>query len=320
MQTNLLEEISLEPASYARKSIFEILEDPEATAVLPSLQAVISELEALTQSGDARLEEITRLVRLDQSMSLHVLRIANSAYYGPAHPIVDVQSAILYIGLNTLRGAVASTRCIETTCHIRPGVMDWTEFWIHAAGVGQMTLHLASRLREPGLPLESFYLMGLLHDIGKVVLACLMPDDFNEIYERAATGEAAPSALEVEVLGVDHGLLGAWYLERQGIPLTVREPVRFHHSGVLEDKAHFRHAALIRLADRLVLDFELGQSGNHAPAVDPFESDEWKWYVENCDLDAADQYALKPALIKQLAQTSDLVREIIQGASTHFAP
>jgi HD-like signal output (HDOD) protein len=305
--------------TYARKSIFEYLEDPEATSVLPSLQALVRELESLTRKGDSPLDEISQLIRMDQSMSLHVLRIANSAYYGPVTPISDVKAAILYIGLGTFRGALASTRCIETTSRIRQDVLDWTAFWLHSAAVGHMTMHLAARLHKPALPPESFYMMGLLHDIGKVVLACLMPDEFNEVYSRSAAEKISPAIIEVEVLGVEHGHLGAWYLERQGIPLTVREPVRFHHSGSLEEKLHFQHAAIIRLADLLVLDADLGDSGSHLDRQDPFASAEWKWYLETCRLEAAAD-AARFSMTTQLAQTADLVREIISPFSHELAP
>ncbi len=99
--------------SHSKKSIFEYLEDPKAAATLPSLKSVLNELEMLTQKNNMRLDEVTQLVQVDQGMSLRVLRMANSVYYSPSVPIMDVQDAILYIGLNTFRGAVASTRCIE---------------------------------------------------------------------------------------------------------------------------------------------------------------------------------------------------------------
>jgi len=310
MNTHLLDPNLPAADSRTRKSIFEYLEDPEASSVLPSLQALVRELESLTRQGNSPLEDIAHLIRMDQSMSLQVLRIANSAYYGPVAPIADVKAAILYIGLGTFRGALASTRCIETTSRIRQDILDWTAFWMHSAAVGQTTMHLAARLHHPALSAESFYLMGLLHDIGKVVLACLMPEEFNEIYARAAAEKRSPAEVEVEVLGVEHGHLGAWYLERQGIPLNVREAVRFHHSGSLEEKQHFQHAALIRLADRLVLDLAVGDSGSHAAPADPFASDDWKWYLKTCRLEAAED-AVRLSLTTQLAMTADLVREII---------
>jgi putative nucleotidyltransferase with HDIG domain len=309
MTQNLLEKNLPSGTALPRKTIFDHLEDPRATSVLPSLQILVRELEALTRQGDSPLEDISQLIRMDQGMSLQVLRIANSAYYGPVSPIADVKAAILYIGLGAFRGALASTRCIETTSLIRQDILHWTAFWMHSAAVGQMTMLLAARLNKPELPPETFYMMGLLHDIGKVVLACLMPDEFNEIYSRAAAEKISPAVLELKVLGVEHGHLGAWYLERQGIPLTVREPVRFHHNTERDEKSHLRHAALIRLADLLVLDAGLGDSGNHMP-VDPFASDEWKWYLETCRLESAVD-AVKFSITTHLAETADLVREII---------
>jgi HD-like signal output (HDOD) protein len=297
--------------SGSEKSIFDYLEDPKATGTLPSLKSVLRELELLTQKSNTRLDEVTQLVQVDQGMSLRVLRMANSVYYAPSEPIMDVQDAILYIGLSTFRGAVASTRCIEKTCHIKQSVMDWKDFWTHAAGVGQITTELALHLTEPGLPGESFYLMGLLHDIGKVVLAHVTPDEFNRIYLQAAAEKRAPAPLEMEYLGVDHGQLGAWYLEKQGISVAICEPVRFHHAPILENKPQHKHALLVRLADLLTLHYQLGQSGNYSEPGDPFLSGEWKAYLKLCPQAHGDGEHLKNTLIDRVARISDLVRKII---------
>jgi HD-like signal output (HDOD) protein len=293
------------------KSILDYLEDPKATATLPSLKSVLSELETLTQKSRLQLDEVTQLVQVDQGMSLRVLRMANSVYYAPSEPIMDVQDAILYIGLSTFRSAVLSTRCIEKTCHIQQNALDWKDFWIHAAGVGHITMELATHLKTTELKIESFYLMGLLHDIGKVVLAHVMPDEFDKIYLQAALEKRSPAQLEMETLGVDHGHLGAWYLEKQGIPLGLCEAVRFHHGQAHEDKPHVKHALLIKLADLLTHYIQLGQSGNHVEISDPFQSEEWKSYLGYCRLSDADGKDLKQTLIERVASISDLVRKII---------
>ena len=300
-----------ERGSHPEKSIFERLDDPRATASLPSLKSVLNELESLTSQTNIRLDDVTQLVQVDQGMSLRVLRMANSVYYAPTEPIMDVRDAILYIGLSTFRGAVVSTRCIEKTCHIQQSVLDWKEFWTHAAGVGHLTMELASHLRTAELAQESFYLMGLLHDIGKVVLAHLSPDQFSRIYLQAALEKKSPAELEQQYLGIDHGHLGAWYLEKQGIPVALCEPVRFHHGPVFEDKPHLKHALLIRLADRLALHHHLGQSGNYAESGDPFLSDEWGGYLALCQLSEADGDDLKQNLTEQVTRICDLVRKII---------
>ncbi|MEI9998744.1 MAG: HDOD domain-containing protein [Verrucomicrobiota bacterium] len=293
------------------KSIFDYLEDPKATSTLPSLRSVVGELEALTQKSNTRLDEVTRLVQVDQAMSLRVLRMANSVYYAPSQPIVDVQDAILYIGLNTFRGAVASTRCIEQTCHIRQETIDWRDFWTHAAGVGHVTVELASHLKSSELGLESFYLMGLFHDIGKVVLAQLMPEKFDQLYAEAARDHKPPCVVEKEALGIEHGHLGAWYMEKQGIPAALCEAVRFHHGDVFGDKNHARHALLIRMADLLTRHYHLGRSGNEEPTGDPFASAEWAAYLEHCHPGVVDGRDLGEVLVERIAKISDLVRTII---------
>ncbi len=293
------------------KSIFDYLEDPKATEALPSLKSVLSELDVLTQKNNVRLDEVTGLVEADQAMSLRVLRMANSVYYAPIVPIMDVQDAILYMGLSTFRGAVISARCIEKTCHIQQSTLDWKEFWIHAAGVGRISMDLASHLREASPGGESIYLMGLLHDIGKVVLAQLMPAEFDRIYFHAAREKVSPAKLEMETLGIDHGHLGAWYMQQQGLSISLCEPVRFHHSSIVEDKPHLRPALLIKLADLLALWFNLGQSGNHIDSGDPFLSKEWQWYLGQCDLADSDGRQLQETVAGQVERTADLVHKII---------
>jgi HD-like signal output (HDOD) protein len=272
---------------------------------------VLSELENLTQKSNIRIDEVTRLVQVDQGMSLRVLRMANSVYYAPSQPILDVQDAILYIGLNTFRGAVVSTRCIETTCHIKQETLDWKDFWTHGASVGHLTVELASHLKSSELGLESFYLMGLLHDIGKVVLAHLMPDKFDVLYAEAILARKAPAVAEKETLGIDHCHLGAWYLEKQGIPLALCEAVRFHHTAVTDQKPASRHALVVQLADLLARHYHLGRSGNESDTGDPYASAEWQAYVGLCHQGVVDGEEFKGALVERIAKISDLVRSLI---------
>lgn len=293
------------------KHILELLDDPKAVATLPSMKSVLGELEQLTQKGNIQLDEVAKIVQMDQGMSLLVLRMANSAYYSPKKPIMDVLDAILYIGLGGFRAAVLSMRCIEQTCQIKQTTLDWKDFWLHAAGVGHLTRELSAHLKVRELEPEQYYLMGLLHDIGKVVLAHLKPDEFDKIYLQAALEKKAPAQMETELLGADHGEFGARYLEKQGIPLALREPIRFHHGWALGLQSHSKNALLIRLADRLTLYFRLGQSGNHADLSDPFASDEWNWYLENSRHSDAAGTQIQETVLEQVSRVSDLVRNII---------
>ncbi len=294
--------------SLNKRTIFDCLNDPKAAAALPSLESVLSELQALTSQNHARLDDLIRLVEADQGMSIRVLRMANSVYFAPSEPIMEVQEAVLYIGLSAFRGLVVSSRCIEKTCHVRQSVLHWSQFWTHAAGVGWITRELSQYLREVDQSAESYYLMGLLHDIGKVVLAQLMPEEFDRIYTRAAREKVAVHLLEHEILGVEHGHLGAWYMHKQRIPLALCEPVRLHHATGGDNSAFYNSARLIRLADHFAHWLELGQSGNRQRVEDPFALPEWEWFTSQTRQHSAD---LKQEITQQMLHVTEMVNAII---------
>ena len=153
--------------------------------------------------------------------------------------------------------------------------------------------------------------MGLLHDIGKVVLAHLLPEKFDELYAEAILSRKPPSTLERESLGIDHGHLGAWYLEKQGIPLALCEAVRFHHAAITAPKPHARHALVVQLADLLARHYHMGHSGNEADTGDPFASPEWEAFLTQCHEGVTGGDDFKGALVERIAKISDLVRSII---------
>jgi len=154
--------------------------------------------------------------------------------------------------------------------------------------------------------------MGLLHDIGKVVLAHLMPEKFDVLYAEAILARKPPALAEKETLGIDHGHLGAWYLEKQGIPIALCEAVRFHHSGVTEQqKPYSRHALVVQLADLLARHYHLGRSGNESDTGDPFASVEWQTYLGLCHEGVVGGEDFKVTLSERIAKISDLVRSLI---------
>ncbi len=116
---------------------------------------------------------------------------------------------------------------------------------------------------------EIDYVAGLIHDVGKIVMASAFPDHFYEIYHRRAEEGAELMDLEREVLGVDHAELGAMYLRKQRLPEIFVEIVQFHHAPQM---AHYQTniAAAVHVSDLLVRHTKIGDSGNHAEV--PFDS------------------------------------------------
>lgn len=263
----------------AKRSIYELIADPKATQLLPSLTSIVKELEHLIGQQNVMLEEISRLIRTDQSMAVRVLRLANSAYFAPVQPIIDLDHALIYLGLNQVRSTILTARCIEKICATSQSLLSWRDFWLHEVAVGYIMKVLASTLSAEDTNPESFYVMGLFHDIGKVALAYLSAYDFESTLILAQERHCATSPVEIELLGLDHANLGAWYLQQQGMPPNLVEPIRLHHAWTI-DVSHTGYACLLNLADQLAHFSGYNQSGScGVGASSPFASPEWEKYM-----------------------------------------
>jgi putative nucleotidyltransferase with HDIG domain len=266
----------------AKRSIYEIIGDPKATQLLPSLTAIVKELENLIGKQNVMIEEISRVIRNDQSMAVRILRMANSAYFAPAQPIVDLDHALVYLGLNQVKSTIMTARCIEKSCNTPQDLLSWNDFWTHAVAVGYITKILASSIPDQEVNDESFYAMGLFHDIGKLALAYLSPEDFGLVLFIAKEKGVPTSPIETELLGLDHANLGAWYLQHQGLPSHLIEPIRLHHAWDKMEPSRAGNACMISLADKLAHRLHFGKSGGVPLDIDPYTSPEWALYCKRC--------------------------------------
>lgn len=299
----------------AQRSIYELIGDPKATQLLPSLTAIVKELESLIGKQNVMIDEISGIIRNDQSMAVRVLRMANSAYYAPAQPIVDLDHAVVYLGLNQIRSTILTARCIEKSCNTPKELLDWNDFWKHSVSVGYIMKILAGSVQELDSNAEYYYSMGLFHDIGKLALAYLSPQDFILVLEVAKDRQVPVRFVEAELLGLDHSGLGAWYLQNQGLPSNLVEPVRLHHAWDKLDPKKNPNAVMLSLADRLAHMMNFGKSGGVPESLDPFSSPEWELYCERCFGNSLDGRFHMSHIMDKLGSLEDLVHVTVGALS-----
>jgi HD-like signal output (HDOD) protein len=269
------------------RPIFELIADPKATQTLPSLGSIVDELTHMMGQAHTPIQGISSLIRRDQSMSVRILRLANSAYFSPSQPILNVEEALIYLGLNQVRTSILTARCIEKTCNISDDLISWKEFWIHSVAVGCISGSLSTRLLHIGENAETYYMMGLLHDIGKLVLAYLSPFDFETVLTEAQEAHTEMSQIEFKLLGIDHAGLGAWYLQQQGLASTIYDAVRLHHAWDTESGKNI-NACVVNLADLYAHSMKLGQSGSEYPDLNIHETSAWETYADACGREPTD--------------------------------
>lgn len=250
---------------------------------LPSLGNMVRDLEQYTSQSKATVKDISRCVSLDPPLSVRLLRLANSAYYSRSEPVLSIEEAVLYLGIAQVRRISMTSRCVETLIPKEQLGFQWVEFWRHCIATGHFCQTLAEVMRVPAADPETCYLVGLMHDVGKLVIAMLSPETFEELLAKATANKISFQAAEQQYADTDHGALGGWYLDVQRLPGAMFEAVRCHHNWSLAVK-NPEIAALVNLADFLVRSHHVGISGNMEEISTSFvETPAWDFLMGHLD-------------------------------------
>jgi len=195
---------------------------------LPTFPTTALEVMRLANDSETSAAELSRIVSKDPSLSTRILRVANSPYYGFVKKISTIEWAIVALGFDTLRETVLSLTLIDLFRGAASKHFDPRKFWKHSIDTACAARSIAKEMKNR-VPGEA-YAIGLLHDIGTLVLYRFFPDDFVEI-QRLVGQEGVPlSQAEEVVVGTTHADIGAWLAERWNFPMHFVEAIRFHHS------------------------------------------------------------------------------------------
>ncbi len=200
---------------------------------LPTFPTTALEVMRLASDSDSSAAELAHIISKDPSLSSRILRVANSPFYGFARKISTVEWAIVALGFETLRETVLSLTLIDLFKGGSAKYFDPKRFWKHSIDTASTGRSLAKEVkyRRPG----EAYAVGLLHDIGTLVLYRYFPEDFEEIQRLTSEQNMQLSQAEAVVIGTSHADVGAWLAEKWNFPHQFVEAIRFHHTPALAD-------------------------------------------------------------------------------------
>jgi putative nucleotidyltransferase with HDIG domain len=217
---------------------------------LPTIPTVLAKILQLADAENVSGKELIAVIEHDQALTGKMLRLANSAFFGQSRRVATIPRAIVLLGFSTVRNLALGVKVWDTLgTGIARNRLD--ELWVHAVAVGVAAKALTARLRA-GDPDEAFT-AGVLHDVGRLILAMRFREEYWRIVGSAGEAEAIERK-EAANLGIDHAEVGGWVLEAWSLPPTIVEAVRSHHA------ADARHGVpgLLAVADRLVAWTDLG--------------------------------------------------------------
>jgi HD-like signal output (HDOD) protein len=297
----------LKPAGLPRLKANEIQSQLARCPSLPSLGSINKALQGLLLTEQRYTAQIAEIIRRDPSLTSRLLRLVNSVYYGLNTPVNSIEEAVFYLGVRQIRQLAMVTPVIEDFQRLaRQCDFPWREFWQHCIGTAILTREVTSSVQGPAD--DSDYVAGLVHDVGKIVMAWTFPDHFSEIHRRAKDGARELVEIENEVLGIDHAELGALYLERHRLPELMVVSARFHHRP--ETATKFVHViASVQIADLLLRSENIGCSGNYLPVTREqcFAASGWKVLLPNRG--ESEQAIARAAL----SRTLELMPQMLEG-------
>lgn len=215
---------------------------------LPTLPDRFLRIQDVLNNPESHIHELTRAIESDHATSATILKIANSSYYNPlGHPIASLPFAISRLGRKAT-GDVAMSMSLLYGFAMPASIFVIRKFWAHAFGVGEMSRYLSIHLPQtPKLNPDEMFTIGLLHDIGRVILGMRIDISYFEGELGHINGDTLVEA-EREVYGIDHAEIGGIILQQWGIPECIANTVKHHHDA----SSNFPATMICKLADSMV--------------------------------------------------------------------
>ena len=257
------------PAPYRDDEIKRRL---DACPKLASLQTINRELRDSDLSLNSQIAEV---IRRDPSLAARLLRMVNSVYFGSSTRISNIEEAVFFLGLRQIRELSTATPVIEEMQAMRPSLvgdipLPWTELWRHSIGTATLAREILNST-SIAVDDDTDYLAGLLHNVGKVVIAYSFPKELQQIMCTPLQNSTEVCRLEAQLIGWDHARIGAYYLGRHHLSDEITFAVLYHNEP---DRAprHRLFAAAVQVADAMVR--HAGISGGFENTK-PVEADSW---------------------------------------------
>jgi len=219
---------------------------------VPSMPAVVLKLREYLQNPEVNFGDLAKVIEYDPGLTANVLQLANSAYFGWAREIASVKESITRLGTKRIFQMVL---CMSVAPLVRKPVrgyeLDPEELWKHSIGTAICAEQLAIKRKLPEA--SDAFTVGLLHDVGKVVLGTFVEIDDEPIREIVELDHLAFDEAERMVLGIDHAEVAGILLQDWNLPEQVVSAARWHHDPRQADPEYQRLTDLVHVADVLCM-------------------------------------------------------------------
>jgi putative nucleotidyltransferase with HDIG domain len=194
------------------------------------LPAIYVELVDELESEDASIEKIGDIISKDIGLTAKILKMVNSSFFGLRQQITSPAKAVSLLGLDLIKAIVLTHGTFDKFKNLKYPGLSLEKMWEHAMITGALAKIIA---KESGLDRkasDTAFMAGLLHDIGRLLIAAYLPDSYRVIAKRIEEKSISMVAAETEIIGTTHAAVGAYLIGLWGLPDDILEAAAFHHT------------------------------------------------------------------------------------------
>ncbi len=232
-----------------------------------SLPMIHLRLEEAINNPKKSMSDIAKIIREDPGLTARLLRIVNSAFYNFPSKVETISQAVTIVGTQQLSALALATSVMKMFKGLPEDLVSMDSFWRHSIACGLAARLLGTHRRESNA--ERFFVAGMLHDIGRLVMYTKLTEPSRDILTTARTENQILHEVERERLGFTHAVVGGVLLQTWKLPTSLEEAVMYHHSPMAATRFPVE-AAMVHVADIIVHSMGLGSSGEtFVPPLDP---------------------------------------------------
>jgi len=228
---------------------------------LPSSSAIVGKVIKTIFDASSSAADLAAVIENDPPLTAKILKISNSAYYGAATTITSLKRAIVVLGFDTIKELVMAVSVKQSFfTESTDSSIDHQGLWLHSVGTAKGAQLISQRLNieRPDVT----YTVGLLHDIGKILLALCFPAPYSRVIDYARENKTRIIDAERRMLNTDHAMIGKILCDIWDLPESLCMVILYHHDPEEISGGDRSLARLVHMGDYMCRRAEIGETGD----------------------------------------------------------
>jgi putative nucleotidyltransferase with HDIG domain len=196
---------------------------------LASLPEIYIQISDLLDSETAKSAQIGQVVETDPALSLRILKMVNSAFYGFSHKVDSISQAITILGRERLKQILIGSVLSGVFGKMENPVFHMEDFWRHSVKTAILARYLSLQT-DCSQHSDTLFTAGLLHDIGRLIMAKMIPEQTKQILDAVDIEDGDLYHAEERILGFTHCDVGAGFIKKWGLPDILASAAQSHHN------------------------------------------------------------------------------------------